>query len=582
MRAKIPWIFVAIIISSLLASKANAQKLCVETDHGWDIYRAGEILFGADHYSDSCIDSNSSYLLEQYCPSPYSKPLQDIVACPPGYVCSYGECVPEKELSQELKVCPEPRCFTQNARRCDPTNPRKYQVCLWDSTFRCFRWSEAVYCPSEYVCRGGYCVKTTSPSGTSPDGTSPGGQSAKNCKEIGDRGVDIYKKGKVYYKGELHGEDICVYGNVKEYYCREISDTPGVVFKGCGPGYKCENGACVKTEMKCVRDSDCPSDRPVCREGVCAKKAENGGGTRPSQGCRETDAVNGNGRNYYKKGTTSSPYGTKTDECIDERRVREYWCAYGPNDPRISQFDFLCPKKCRDGACVREEDVTDKCIDNDGLNKFKKDIAKRGKVVKEDKCQWQRAVYEAYCPDENSDPEYISIYCGYGYVCSDGKCVQETKEPPKPKPSSTAFEISLRSGWSFISVPKPISFEALKENSDCENLFGPYYYNSITNSWGVAIDLRNMLGYAIYTSASCTLKALPDKVGTERNSEILQRGWNIISSRNSWNDIKGNCEKLSPIWKFNGAKYEKVGEDENLNDKEGYWVFVKSSCTIRS
>lgn len=129
-------------------------------------------------------------------------------------------------------------------------------------------------------------------------------------------------------------------------------------------------------------------------------------------------------------------------------------------------------------------------------------------------------------------------------------------------------------GWNLISsASKPIN---IGEIDGC-NLIKAYWYNG--KDYEVAETLEPMKGYWVFSEYDC-VAGFPK--GRNDSNQSMHKGWNMISSRKSWNEIKNNCSALTQIYWWNPSKrkYEKVEHYTKLEDYKGYWVYVKNSCFI--
>lgn len=63
--------------------------------------------------------------------------------------------------------------------------------------------------------------------------------------------------------------------------------------------------------------------------------------------CADTD----NGKDLYAKGTMTSKFGTYTDSCVGDGKVKEYYCASSDDMYGVTDI-FDCPMGCGNGACL--------------------------------------------------------------------------------------------------------------------------------------------------------------------------------------------------------------------------------------
>jgi len=150
----------------------------------------------------------------------------------------------------------------------------------------------------------------------------------------------------------------------------------------------------------------CTGSTPYCSNGECVSSI-------PS-GCTDTDG----GMDYYVKGTASTATETKTDMCLDNKMLREYFCS---SDGRILGKEIACPPPnniCSGGRCI--EGAVHTCSDTDGGKVYNV----KGTVTTEagsvtDKCLDSNQLEEFYC---QNNLMYDDIYtCPYG--CSNGACI---------------------------------------------------------------------------------------------------------------------------------------------------------------
>jgi hypothetical protein len=195
----------------------------------------------------------------------------------------------------------------------------------------------------------------------------------------------------------------------------------------CLPGCKsdCDGSiytAC-KAECQAGYDGDdedldwcltyCSQDRPVCK-AACPVTCEEDC-TAPV--CSDPDVNNP----LVEKNTVTSATGeTKTDECLNEEKVKEYSCLSNGN----IQYSFqtcLAGTTCNDGACAApvcsDTDVTSEYPD--GMNPTLKGTV-NGDPTMTDICI-VNTIDEWYC-DENGNPNNMDLDCDQGSSCVDGAC----------------------------------------------------------------------------------------------------------------------------------------------------------------
>ncbi len=195
---------------------------------------------------------------------------------------------------------------------------------------------------------------------------------------------------------------------VDKCYGRDAKKTP----KLCTMS---KDGYCIDYDSSKITDMH--SDMECCCEGTDFK------------GCTSTD-----GGDPFVKGTANDGRGhTATDACAGGNELVSYKCSSWGN----TQFmpNFVCPKGCKDGACIKDQPKST-CTDTDGgkdyfvagrvntVNKIR-DTIDSGAYF--DVCS-NNVLKEMYCASATNSRALSENYnCPNG--CKDGACV---KEQPKP------------------------------------------------------------------------------------------------------------------------------------------------------
>lgn len=271
---------------------------CTETDDGIDTKESGRLTLGSATFDDHCL--NSTYLLEYACLE--NEAANATVFCEHG--CSDGACQePEPEPEDIGCVGPvEPDVMVAESVTYNKTEYK--DVCADYTTVKDYYCKDKEVkaansqCPAGLRCEGGACKDVP-----------------ETCTES-DLGKDIYDRGRtVHSKGLatlLNEWDECVDdGMVREYYCTlngsEVEEIE------CGSGYKCASGRCIESD------------------------------------CHDTDK----GFDIYKAGSTENLNEEKDDHCVDDYKLREYFC-YGDD---VESDVVTCPEDhiCRDDRCVEGE-----------------------------------------------------------------------------------------------------------------------------------------------------------------------------------------------------------------------------------
>lgn len=143
--------------------------------------------------------------------------------------------------------------------------------------------------------------------------------------------------------------------------------------------------------------------------------------------CTDSDG----GADIYTKGSITSsapdPYEQSAiDSCQSSSIIEEFFC----DDEGIIRFSgYECPSDhvCSDGACIEEEpELTETCVDNDPQNDLNvKGLCTDTDGYYYDKCVSEKVI-EYSCNANNECYSQTAQSCSSGYICSDGKCIEET------------------------------------------------------------------------------------------------------------------------------------------------------------
>lgn len=304
--------------------------------------------------------------------------------------------------------------------------------------------SEQIPCPAGHLCSSGACVS--------------GGSSAALCSDS-DGGTNYMVAGTVSVGG-LNFTDICQGSTLLEYYCD--GDEMNSDRHDCGVDPGCEAGrcrssaeapACVDSESSaglytrgtttvsnssgsftftdsCEDDYtlleyscsgsvlkteylDCPSGKE-CSSGKCVSTGDSGGSSGTE--CEDDDG----GKDYETAGTVTVDGTTKEDECIDEDRLREYYCS---GDDYASET-YTCPagQMCFGGRCRQEVYCMMHCTDTeDGPDEFVAGSISTCAGITEDVCLDGFTLREFWC--HLGAPRSADVECDDGYKCSGGACI---------------------------------------------------------------------------------------------------------------------------------------------------------------
>lgn len=472
---------------------------CSDSDGGSDYFEKGTATQSTyvsgtqtDKFSKTDFCGTKSVLSEYYCDQSNKIALYDYT-CQQGYYCSDGACVKtsvpvttyscsETDQGYAPAVKGTTTAFTYtDGKETSKDAPTDY--CLSSSSvyeYYCDTGTNkaagsASNCASGQECKDGACVLKP--------------QSQKSCTDS-DGSANQFSYGTVTYVNEQGGKtyfyDSCVDSTtVNELYCSG-SDVKTAAL-GCGTGYECSKGACVKkatpTVSKCSEtdngdnkytmgtntlynsdgsvnsySSDACKDSATVNEVICdgtqmkvVSEACGSGYQCYNGACVQSTCVDTDqGQNYYTAGKTYLAGQEKSalaDYCEKEggSKLMEYYCIKGAAGDTIGKDYTECPQgySCSGGACVKiPAPVVVTCKDSDnGKNEYLKGTAalyKDGKLATEftDYCPSKSQYVEYYCKYDEMDKEYEigstpNTNCLEGYHCLDGACVKNPVVTPK-------------------------------------------------------------------------------------------------------------------------------------------------------
>lgn len=174
-----------------------------------------------------------------------------------------------------------------------------------------------------------------------------------------------------------------------------------------------------------------------------------------------------------------------------------------------------------------------------------------------------------------------STDCG-NLCCVGGTC--QTPTPPTPGPTT----VSLFQGWNIISSPveAPLTLSQIESSCSLGTYQGykVYAYDPRTQTWTHPSEVRKDEGVYVRANDNCTVSLS----GTPASftSKSLLRGWNLISTETTLDQIKGDCRITSdpPIWEWDAQNKQWVHPSltDRLNQSKGYWIAVENDCTLRT
>ncbi|MFH0884680.1 MAG: hypothetical protein V1861_03140 [Candidatus Micrarchaeota archaeon] len=205
------------------------------------------------------------------------------------------------------------------------------------------------------------------------------------CKDT-DGGKNTTVKGFVSAEGGNYTDYCIVFESVEEYFCNGTIAQKETI--PCAEGNECHDGSCV-FKMPPIPEPD----------------------------CQDSD-----GRDTYTKGSVNTTENTFEDSCVDNKRVREYYCDQGA---RYEDSDCAPGYGCEMGMCIK---IAGNCTETDGgydIQNEGKVLVKSGLIVAEflDKCLDDHRLREYQC----SFGGYISmdVECGAGMRCAQASCRED-------------------------------------------------------------------------------------------------------------------------------------------------------------
>ncbi|MCX8166500.1 MAG: ABC transporter permease [Candidatus Micrarchaeota archaeon] len=421
------------IASDMICQSGKCRHLgfgeCVDTDGGkiLDVY--GETADKDFAYFDSCV--NATHIAESFCSQ---SATYEVFYCGENKLCYNGRCVANTQCV-DLDLGPNSIYFKSQAAKgstiitdyCPIEGGTfvKEAICSNDNPI-----FVDLNCPANHICSGGKCVSTQN-----------------QCIDNDNGKVKTQASFSINSTNRL--DDVCHNINtVNETYCDgSIIKVEQMV---CDSNQICLNGQCVLGQQ-CTRNDDqkrttngtvtlqdyciderflnytyCGSDNRVLTmkkecptNHVCdSTKRE----CVPKNRCidSDTDAENPS----MVSGTTSNGTETKSDTCINERILQEYYC----NDESNAIFSeyISCPEDyfCVNGACKKSF-----CEDSDAGSSdplveagYAENLTERI----EDKCVQSdlRKIDEATCLGNKLI--YKRYSCPEGLLCNNGKCEQSS------------------------------------------------------------------------------------------------------------------------------------------------------------
>ena len=265
----------------------QADRSCSDTDGGDDIYQRGTLTVGTIVASSNYQDScdDDDTVKEYYCVG--DSYASHNVNCPTGYECSSGRC--KEEQCDDSDGGNE--IYTKGTTSKGSTSSDDYCTGVASGVeFYCSSdniASSSFVCPSDYSCSNGRCTGNT-------------------CSDS-DSGTDIYNYGSVTKGGSTYNDYCSGSHSVEEYYCSGNNVASGSYT--CAYGYACSSGECVAT-------------------------------------CEDPDD---GGKNAGVRGTTYEGSSAKTDSCVDDTTVDEWYCD---STDHIASTYISCGWGCSSGACL--------------------------------------------------------------------------------------------------------------------------------------------------------------------------------------------------------------------------------------
>ncbi|MBN1645108.1 hypothetical protein JW851_03660 [Candidatus Woesearchaeota archaeon] len=400
----------------IIDPKVIEEQQCVDTDEGLNMLEFGYTSEIRDNQiienRDKCVDN---ILHEAVCKEGRTKAIERIDCEQFGLICFDGVCVQEPEqvpaADEEPEIPQIPRVPDLRPQLPRPLGGRLPERPAGEVPEGRGGEPEQL-APREPLTPVGPVEPVQTPDEIQrPASIEPRTLATREIKcEDTDGGIKPFVKGVMTNAFGVTQEDTCYTDTkLKEYYCISPYDTTWA-----------------------TRSIDCAEDGRVCKRGMCVSPHMEAEGPP----CFETD----NGKNPEKMGTTTSLAGEiKSDDCVNARQLREYYCENG--ELRGEVINCEQGTACYQGACTQYWNIPTnlkQCTDIDnglhptifGITTSKyQDVQLQRET---DRClsHSRTEMAEYYCDPATNEVELRYLDCAdIGMSCYRGICVQIAPEP---------------------------------------------------------------------------------------------------------------------------------------------------------
>lgn len=466
-----------------LVPAATSEAFCRDDDGGEVLNTRGTTRSGtrnpttlveisAAQDTDSCVNQNT---VREYLCSANARTSVDR-SCVSGTVCFDGRCI----ASAPQAFCSEndsgDNIFAKGTTRQGTRDPltlvetgvsSEIDSCYNATTVREYvcdtnaRSTLLHNCPSGLVCSDGVCINspTTTTSCSDPDGT--------NYRVVGTTTVEVRDQASRIVSTTVN-QDSCVTSNrIREYYCSNALQA--TIETDCAQGETCQSGRCIVSGTATCTDTD---------NGIIART-------------KGTVTVTRNG----------ATVSTATDECVDDRKVKELYCLNGGETATVTQCDGN--EICRSGACVTRPisvERTHTITLTKGWNLFSIPFDSARVVSTCPRFSTTRRPWH-YDSTTKNWVRVLVLEGGKGYWLK----ATDTCTITATGTENVEARQTLSAGWNQVGASFDV--ESLSPMlTSCTVTNGPWAYDTVQKQYVRATETERGNGYFVKVSATCTMQ----------------------------------------------------------------------------